>query len=349
MTLPDVIEPPADPVIHPLHPGLRPLVRADGSVQLGEDPVHGVVLTGLTRDETGPVTHLLRILTSAAVPLRVHTLSRACGVPERRVLEIAENLRHAGLMLSNTSALHVSGLAAWSLSRWRLGPEQELGARSTSTLWERRSGARVTIDGRGPLAMEIGRLLTGAHVGTVHSGWYAGLAGDLDHTSPDPSLIITVGTRLPRSRAAAWQARGITHLPLVARPASVDIGPLIIPGTGPCVTCVAIQEAPSVLADLVPDDPITDGQSDPVHVEPALASLAAGATAMLALGHIDAYPPPLGVRWHCALPLPSLAISRWVRHHECDAREHRIPLAPQDEGATLRIQPQGEDRSAMRQ
>ena len=78
------------------------------------------------------------------------------------------------------------------------------------------------------------------------------------------------------------------------------------------------------LSELEADDPVTDGQGETVNVEPALAAVAAGAAAMLALGHIDAYPPPLGVRWHCALPLPSLATSRWRIHAECDSATHRV-------------------------
>lgn len=322
MVLNNVASTPADRVIQPLHPGLRPVVRTDGSVQLGQDPVHGVLLTGLAPDETGAVTRLLRLLAGAASPLRSRILARSCGIPERRVLEIAEMLDHAGLTSASAPILPTGGLAAWSLARLRQGPERTLSTHRVSTVAERRSGARVAIDGRGPLALEIGRLLTTAQVGEVQSGWYAAAAEAHDRTSPDPTLIVAVSTRLPRGRAADWHARGIAHLPVVAGAASVDIGPLIIPGAGPCVSCLARHDGSGVLAQLGVDDPVTDGQGEPVLVEPALAALAAGAIAMLALGHLDSYPPPLGVRWHCALPLPSLAISRWDRHPACDVGPH---------------------------
>lgn len=312
------------PVIQPLHPGLRPVLRTDGTLQLGQDPVHGVLLTGLAVHETRAVSRLLGIVAGAAAPLRVEALARSTGLPVARVQQIADTLEQAGLTRPGTPVLPSGGIGAWSLARLRHGREELLGGQDASSLTERRAGALVTIDGRGSLAGDIARLLTSARVGQIRSGWYASASEDLDRTSPDPCLIITVGTLLPRSRAAGWLARGIAHLPVTAGTASVDIGPLIVPGSGPCLECIARQDGAAPRAGLEGHDPVTDGQSETVHVEPALAALAAGAAAMLTLGHIDAYPPPLGVRWHCALPLPSLATSRWRIHPECDSASHRV-------------------------
>lgn len=308
---------------HPLHPGLGPQVRSDGTVQLGHDPVHGVVLTGLAEHEAAAAARLLGLLAGASAPVRSSTLADSAGLTEDRVLEIVRALDDAGLTRRGHLVDGGSDLSAWSLSRRRHGAERSLPVGSPLPLRERRAGARLVIDGRGAIVAEVARLLRGAQVSDVRSGWYAGAGEELDEDGPDPSLIITVGTRLPWARATDWLRRSIAHLPVVARPGSVDIGPLVVPGAGPCLTCIRLHEGAPLLADLGRDDLITDAQDEPVRVEPSLAGIAAGATAMLALGLVDAYPPPVGIRWHTALPLPSLATSRWAVHPDCDMEEHR--------------------------
>ena len=319
-------QPAAPRLVPPVHPDLRPLLRADGALQLGHDPVHGLLLDGLTDAEVAPVCHLLRLLAGAVPPLPSSTLARRTGLSSERILEVSAAVEEAGLSLTGPPVLSTGGLAAWSLSRLRQGPEIGLDRSRPLTLAARRAGARVTIDGRGTLPGDIARLLTAAQVGELRSGCYAAVSEDLDSGAPDPSLVITVGSVLPRSRAADWQSRGIAHLPVVARAASIDIGPLIIPGRGPCITCIAAGEGRARTAPGF-EDPVTDGQTGAPQVEPSLMGIAAGAVAMLALGHLDAYPPPLGLRWHSALPFPSLATTRWPVHPDCPEAGHRRPAA----------------------
>lgn len=310
---------------HPLQPGLSPQVRADGTLQLGLDPVHGVVLTGLADHEAAPVSRMLGLLAGASDPVQPTTLAGATGLPEPRVIEIVRALDEAGLTRRDQPHPGGGELSAWSLSRRRLGGEQSASSGPPLSVTERREGARVVIDGRGPVVGDIGRLLRAAHVGDVRCGWYAGVGDELDSRHPDPGLVITVGTHLPRLRAMDWLRRSIAHLPVIARSGSVAIGPMVVPGAGPCLTCIRLHEGAPLLTDLGREDLLTDAQNDPVRVEPSLAAVVAGTAAMLALGLIDAYPPPIGVRWHTALPLPSLATSRWGVHPQCDAREHRRP------------------------
>ncbi|NLJ53606.1 MAG: hypothetical protein GX344_05670 [Intrasporangiaceae bacterium] len=327
MSSPPSAPPDAGTLVPPVHPGLRPLLRSDGTLQLGHDPVHGLLLEGLHEEELGPASHLLRLLAGAAGPLPAGSLARATGLSTERVHEISAAVEGAGLTVSGPAALPAGGLAAWSLARLRQGPEVSISAQVVSLLTDRRAGALVTIDGSGQLAAEITRLLTAARVGGVRSGCYAAVTEDLDPIQPDPTLVITVATRLPFARAADWQERGIAHLPVVARPASIDIGPLIVPGQGPCLACVAASETAG-LTPFTIEDPIEDGQTETVHTEPSLTAVAAGAAAMLALGHLDAYPPPIGVRWHCALPLPSLATTSWRVHPACSSSTHRSRITP---------------------
>lgn len=313
-------------LVAPLHPSLRPTAHTHDTIRLGEDSVHGVVLTGLLRSEIEPARALLHLLASAAAPLRATTLASATGLGLARVLEIAAVVGDAGLTHAHPSAsAGPAGWDAWSLARLRGGGEQELHSRPPSTMAERRAGSRVVIDGRGPLTSEIARMVGAAHVGHVRMGWYAGASEDHDLDSPDPCLVVSVGTRLPLIRSRDWWDRGIVHLPVLAHGASIDIGPLLVPGQGPCLDCVRLQGLATAVSPhrLAGAELLSDGQSDVVQVEPTLGGLAAGVAAMLVLGVVDAYPPPLGVRWHTALPLPSLATSRWQVQPRCDTASHR--------------------------
>ncbi|MDO5501577.1 MAG: hypothetical protein Q4G67_00250 [Actinomycetia bacterium] len=311
-------------LVPPLHPSLSPWPRPDGAIQLGHDPVHGVILTGLAEGEVSAVVLLLDTLTTLIEPVSIDTLSCATGLSPARVGEIAELLAESALSQPAAAGpCDDAGISAWEISRRRWGGESGLLERSPVALSERRAGTRVIIDGRSALVDQICALLVTAGVGSVRAGWYAGAADELLDDDPDPTLVITIGARLPRWRATEWQTRSVAHLPVLARDTSVDIGPLIIPGRGPCVECLRRHDSTWSASPFAVDDPLTDGQSDLVRVEPTLAAIAAGAVGMLALAHLDAYPPPLGSRWHCALPLPSLATSRWGPHPQCPAAQHR--------------------------
>lgn len=307
----------------PLRAGMFPRLRADGTIQLGSDPVHGVVVTGLAEHEREPTCRVLRILAGATAPVAAEALAAATGLPATRVSEMLHALDDAGLTRDPWVGEMVDDVSVWSLSRRRHGAERSLRSRPPLGIRERRAGARVVVDGRGSLVVEIARALRAAHVGEVHCGWYAGAAGDLVDEGPDPSLIITVGARLPGVRAMDWWDRSIAHLPVLARAGSVDIGPLVVPGSGPCLDCLRLHEGGSPWSHGGRDDLVGDGQDDVVRVEPSLAGVATGAVSMLTLGLLDAYPPPVGVRWHSALPLPSMATSRWQVHPRCEAPGHR--------------------------
>lgn len=326
---------PSPTVGHPLRAGLLPRLRADGTIQLGLDPVHGVVITGLADHERERMCRVLQILAGASAPITADALAAATGLPASRVGEVLHALYDAGLTHDPWVGEVVDDMSAWSLPRRRHGAEQSLRWRPPLRVRERRAGARVVIDGRGSMVVEIARALRAAHVGDVHCGWYAGAAGDLVGEGPDPSLVITVGARPPGVRAMDWWDRSIAHLPVLARPGSVDIGPLVVPGSGPCPACLRLHERDSPWADGGRGDLVADGQDDVVRVEPSLAGMATGAVSMLALGLLDAYPPPVGVRWHTALPLPSLATSRWQVHPRCDTPSHRrrAPCASGDAGS----------------
>jgi hypothetical protein len=322
-TAPLQSDPPAGPLlVRPLLPGVRPRRRADGAIQLGADPIHGVVLTGMSLRESVQVNRVLERLAVATGPIEATFLSHVSGLALSRVVEVAGLVADAGLVVSSVSLAAHADEALWTLSRRRLGEERTISSAPLSPLGVRRAGARVVVDGQGRLVSELTRLLRAAGVGRLRSGWYAAVGDDLTEPGPDATLVIAVSSRLPRTEAEDWHRRGVAHLPVVARPGSADIGPLVIPGSGPCVECVALLQ----------DGPTPDSADDGIEgrrrrttqdIEPTLAAIVAGTTAMLALGHLDAYPAPQGVRWHTALPLPSLATSTCRVHPRCENAGHR--------------------------
>ena len=314
---------------YPLRPGLAPWLRADGAIQFGTDPMHAVALAGLMPGERTAVAGILRILLGATGPVPVDSLAASSGLSVTRVREVVAAIAHADLTQPQSidAADHVQdGLDPWPLARRFTGQESTMAIGQRTLLTDRRAGSRVVVDGRGSLVDFVGQLLRAAQVGTVRTGWYAGVSEEHDRTSPDPTLVVTVGRRLPQTRAADWVERGIAVLPVVAHGGSVDIGPVLIAGHGPCIECIRLGAGPALLADLLDDDTVRDGQGDRVTVEPTLAGLAAGVIAMLTLGVVDAYPPPVGVRWHTALPLPSLATSSWGVDPNCRSTTHRGPV-----------------------
>ena len=309
---------------HPLLAGLLPRMQADGSIAIGSDPVHGALLIGATMEETSRLFHLIVRLARLSGPVRADDLAAAADLPVHRVEELCDALEQAGLTRHQPLEVGDPDLTAWSVARRHAGGETSLTGPSPLPLGRRRSSARVVVDGSGSLVSEIARLLRAAGVGEVRSGWYAAAADDHDPGTADPAVVVCVGSRLPRDRARDWSRRGVVHLPVVTRPGSVDIGPLVVAGAGPCLRCVELTDAASRPAHVDDaEDLVADGQSGgPTTVEASLAAVVAGTVAMLVLGVTDAYPPPTGMRWHTALPLPSLATSRCSVHPSCAAPTH---------------------------
>ena len=96
------------------------------------------------------------------------------------------------------------------------------------TLHIRRPRLRVALHddaGSRPLARAIGHVLTDLGIRSIEP--------------PDPDLLLVVSCGEP-ARTVFDQARlrGITHLTVVLDEDRVRIGPLVIPGVTPCLTCL---------------------------------------------------------------------------------------------------------------
>lgn len=88
---------------------------------------------------------------------------------------------------------------------------------------------RITVDGRGRTADALTAMLTAS--------------GHLLVTER-PDLAIILGHHVLRpDHSGTWLRRDVVHLPVLFGDTVVRIGPLVTPGTGPCLHCVYLDHA----------------------------------------------------------------------------------------------------------
>ena len=91
---------------------------------------------------------------------------------------------------------------------------------------------RVVVSGDGPLADEVRGMLRAE-----------GLLAASEASEPDrePDLAVVVaGWVIPPEDHGSWLRRDIPHLPVVVGDGGVTVGPLVEPGSGPCLYCVQL-------------------------------------------------------------------------------------------------------------
>lgn len=94
----------------------------------------------------------------------------------------------------------------------------------------------VAISGSGPLVDELSRLLGASGVHALVSERPDDLA---DH---GPDLAVAVGHFvLPPALHALWLRRDVPHVPAVFSDTGLVIGPIVEPGTGPCLRCLELH------------------------------------------------------------------------------------------------------------
>jgi hypothetical protein len=87
---------------------------------------------------------------------------------------------------------------------------------------------RAVVDGIGPLAGELRRLLA-----------ERGVLADPGERAPGLAVIVA-GWLVAAEDHGTWLRRDIPHLPVVIGDSGVTIGPFVDPGSGPCLYCVQL-------------------------------------------------------------------------------------------------------------
>lgn len=169
----------------------------------------------------------------------------------------------------------------------------------------------VVLDGAGPTAATVQRLLTDAGV-EVRSG--------LRPTDPavdraDAAVLVAPYAVEPR-RHARWLRRDIPHLAVVYSDGGVTVGPLVRPGSGPCLRCVDLHRTDA--------DPAWPAMATQLHRLPppgetAVAAAAAAARAAAELLTINVSRPQTLVGRSAHLPSGGADwVSRvWEPHPDC--------------------------------
>ena len=317
---------------------LRPLRRGDGVVQFGLDPAVGVVLEGLTDGEI----ELLERLDGSLDEHAATAWARRRGIPRSRVAALLATLRaHALTVDSPAHRLDLAELP--DPLRRSLRPDAEALACAYRrdddgyAVLARRRRARAVVDGSGGLPALVAQVLRQAGVGQVACGRYAAAAVDGPHEGAGPDLVVLVGARaVEAARALPWLGAGTPHLPVVMGGTRAEVGPVVRPGSGPCLRCLDLARAdhdpgwPAVLAQLAP---ARVGPPADTCGETSLVCTTAGLAAMLALGALDGHPAPAGTSFEVALATPHLGQRLWTRHPACDCPTGDTGGAPADGAA----------------
>ncbi|MDM7891083.1 TOMM precursor leader peptide-binding protein [Curtobacterium caseinilyticum] len=139
--------------------------------------------------------------------------------------------------------------------------------------------ARVEVHGPGVLADTIAELLSGEGVTVARTS--APRGGPVVLPDPAPALAIVVADHVvdPALRSA-WARRDTPHLALVVGDGRIRLGPVVVPGAGPCLQCLEYAR--------VDEDPAWPTLAAQVWGRPAaplsswrLAAIASAATRML--------------------------------------------------------------------
>jgi hypothetical protein len=317
-----------------LRPHLHPVRRGDAALQFSADPgPAGLVISGLSQ----PEVELVLSLDGTRDLRRLDAAAASAGIPAVRWREVLAVLDGQGL-LAPSAAAHTdrrphragatSDLALDAHAFDQLSLQADGGRVAQRAAWQ------VLIDGTGSLPAATAAVLRSGGVGTVHCGATVAAHCDLglrpdrhrggEPATAPPDLVVLVGLgALDPARADPWQQRGVPHLPVVAQPHRIDVGPVMgLGGTGACVRCQHLLRTdrdawwPHVAAQVV------GGQlrrPPAVGAESSITQMAAGAVAMIVFTVLAGIPVPDGVALEVALPWPQIGYRRWSRHPACPA------------------------------
>lgn len=171
--------------------------------------------------------------------------------------------------------------------------------------------ALVVLDGTGRTAATVQRLLTDAGVEVL---------GGLRWTDPAvdraDAAVLVASYAVEPQRHARWLRRDIPHLAVVYSDGGVTVGPLVRPGSGPCLRCVDLHRTDA--------DPAWPAMATQLHTlpPPGETAVAAAASAARAAAELltATVPRPQALAARSAY-LPAGAtdwISRqWTPHPAC--------------------------------
>lgn len=306
------------------------------SVRVGLDPRWAVVLTDLSPSAARALACLPR---GADDERALRAAMARERVPAAEAEAVLAHLRDAHTLVPARSP-ESADAAAWGALR---------ADGDGAAVLARRREAAVRVEGLGRLGTLVATTLAAAGVGrldladdgtvTRHDVGLAGLTlrdvgasrasaaaravhdAAPDVRTPPPGGAVDVVVLVEHHVADPVRHRplvtdGTAHLSVVAREASVLVGPLVCPGRTPCLRCLDLHRT-----DADPDWPAVAAQlatRGPDAVETLLAAVAAPLAAAQVLAVLDGRASPLaGATLEVALPDAVPRLARWDPHPEC--------------------------------
>lgn len=136
-----------------------------------------------------------------------------------------------------------------------------------------------------------------------------------------PDLVVLIEHAAADAAAAdELVSADVAHLSVLVRDAEVVVGPLVVPGAGPCLRCLDMHRGDRdtgwsrTLRQL-----LADRAGNRLPEETAVSTLAAGLAALQVLAHLDAVvtPAALGATLEIELPQGLTARRTWPVHPRC--------------------------------
>jgi bacteriocin biosynthesis cyclodehydratase domain-containing protein len=322
-----------------LKPALRRLWRDPGTLQLGLDPRHAVMLGGVELTDAG----LLELIDGTRDLDELNVAAEALGHPRERVQALVTALGDAAAIDDGTTSLVTDARRQPDLLSLSLLHREPGGA---ARVMAARSRSSVEVLGAGRVGAHIALLLAAAGVGQLditdigavrqadvtpggirrlgsRQTSRAEAVGGMLPGGPRPATYAPAPSRADTTAVLApigsmvppeWlgQVRHRPHLPVVIRETTALIGPFVLPGQTPCLRCVELTRG-----DRDPAWPMLAAQliGNRHAVEPCDVVLASAAASIVAL-HVLAWldhgidPPPPTVGGTLELSLSDLRLRR---------------------------------------
>lgn len=328
-----------------LRAGLRVLPRAADELQIGTDPRWAVRLTGLGHTEMRWWASVDDATDLTALPGR----AADAGLDAATVASTIADLHRAGLTRARPDGPpgpRTAETTAWGLVRPDTTGEAVVAARSRAV---------VGVTGLGPTGLGVALQLAAAGVGTLLVDDDAvvrsadATAGPYQWADVGTPRVVaarrTLRDAAPRTRvehdgtpdvvvlvehdaadptvAARLVSAGVPHLSVVLRAADAHVGPLVRPGTDPCLQCVDLHRTdadpawPTLLNAVTARRP---GLSGPAEVG-VMATVCAGLAAAQVLTHLaGTRPVTCGATLEVRLPDLQVRHRSWAPHDACGCR-----------------------------
>lgn len=262
---------------------IHPLARPDGSIQLGLDPRTALVATGVSAREC----RWLATLDGSRVRAAVIADAAGHGIARDRAGEIIDAFVAQGLV---TEAERAHAIAR-----------------------------RVAVVGAGTVPAHLTEVLREAGLADVQRQVHD-IADDVEAEGRVDLAIITSTVPVPAGAGEVWRLAGVPHLPVWCGPDHASVGPLIVPGTGPCLQCLeltrlALDPGWSWIRAQISGPRI--GPLVPVETAATTRSILVGIAASLALEALTDGPAATGWSIDASAPGPTFERRHWSRQPAC--------------------------------